>query len=85
MDKITDRDAAKAAKVTSVSKPLARDSLSIKINDHVVFYNIRNELIRGTAKWIGTDKSSDDVIVGIEVVSYHNVNGKLIVRKGYSK
>ena len=84
MDKITDHDVAKAAKVTTIPKPLARDSLPIKINDHVVFYDIRNQLIRGTAKWIGTDKSSNDVIVGIEVVSeVHNVNdSQLIVRKG---
>ena len=74
MDKITDHDAAEAAKVTktpdsSVPKQLARDIIPIKINDHVTFYDKHDILHKGVAKWIGTDKSSDAIIVGLEVVS----------------
>ena len=74
MDKITSYNAAEAAKVTkrpdtSVSKPLARDNLHIKISDHVIFYDKHNNAFQGIAKWIGTNKSNDITIVGIEVVS----------------
>ena len=74
MDKITDYDAAKAAKVTktsgiSASKPLARNNHPIKIDDPVTFFDKFNKLYKGVAKWIGTAKSSDTVIIGIEVVS----------------
>lgn len=73
MDKITNYDTAKAAQITkapdtSVEKQLPEDH-KIKINDHVVFYDIRNEPLRGTAKWIGAVKSTNTKVVGIEVVS----------------
>ena len=72
MDQITNYNAAEAAKVTktpeALSKPLARDDLPIKINDHVIFYDKCNILFRGVAKWIGTNKSAEDIVVGIEVV-----------------
>lgn len=71
MDQITNYNAAEAAKVTktpeALSKPLAKDDLPIKINDHVTFYDKYNTVFKGIAKWIGTNKSAD-TIVGIEVV-----------------
>ena len=74
MDKITNSGAAKAAVLTqtattSAPKPLGEDNNPIRINDHVTFFDISNNLFRGTAKWIGTIKSKDTIIVGIEVVS----------------
>ena len=77
VDKITNGDAVKAAKLTktpdaSAPKPLARYNCPIKIHDHVIFYNKYNKLCRGVAKWIGTSKSNDTAVVGIEVVSTYN-------------
>ena len=72
MDKITDRDAAAAAKVTktpdTVPKQLARDLIPIKINDRVTFCDKYDILYKGVSKWIGTDKSSDVILAGIEAV-----------------
>ena len=74
MDKITNRNAAEAAKVTktpdtSTPKQLARDTIPIKANDPITFCDKHDILYKGVAKWIGTDKSSDTIIIGIEVVS----------------
>ena len=74
MDKITNCNAAEAAKVTktpdtSVPKPPSKNNHSIKINDPVTFYDKYNILYRGVAKWIGTSKSTDTAVIGIEVVS----------------
>ena len=72
MDKITDGSAVKAAQVTetpdALPKPLARDNLLIKANDHVTFCDKYDIHFRGIVKWIGTDESTDKVVVGIEVV-----------------
>ena len=72
MDKITDCGAVKAAQVTktsdTLSKPLGRDSTFIKINDHVTFCDKHDIRFRGIVKWIGTTQSTDEVVVGIEVV-----------------
>lgn len=72
MDKITNSESAEAAKViktpdTALPKPLAEHN--IKLYNHVIFYDKYNKLFRGTAKWIGTYKSNDTTVVGIEVVS----------------
>lgn len=68
----------KAAKVTktpgTLSKPPARDSIFIKINNHVTFYDKYDILSRGIVKWIGTEKSTDKVVVGIEVVRDNTIN-----------
>ena len=70
MDKITDHDVAEAAKVTVTPDTcLPRQLASIKIDDFVTFCDKRDILYRGVAKWIGTVKSSDAIVVGIEVVS----------------
>ena len=74
MDKITDCGAAKAAKVTktpgtSASKPLAKENLPVKINHLVTFFDKYNIVYTGVVKWIGASKLSDEVIVGLEVVS----------------
>ena len=74
LDKIIDRGAAKAAKITkmpgtSAPKRLAKDNLPVKINDFVTFYDKYNTCYKGVVKWIGTCESSDGAVVGIEVVS----------------
>lgn len=74
MDRVTDHDVAVAARVTktpdtAVPNQLTRDNIPIKINDHVLFYDKCNNLFKGIAKWIGTDKSGKTIVVGIEVVS----------------
>ena len=78
MDKITNYNTAKAAQITkasetSVPKQLPEDH-KIKISDHVFFYDRQNILFRGTAKWIGADKSTNTKVVGIEVVSAGTIN-----------
>ena len=69
MDKITDHYVAEAAKVTVTPDTcLPRQLAPIKIDDFVTFCDKNDILYRGVAKWIGTVKSSYDIVVGIEVV-----------------
>ena len=80
MDKLTDSDIVKAAKVTSTSGVSAlialskdKDGTPIRLGDCVMFYDKNNEKLRGIVRWIGTNKSvqpDGTPIVGIEAVSY---------------
>ena len=70
MDKITNRNAAEAAKVMKTPDTSApRDDIPINVNDPITFCDKHDILYKGVAKWIGTDKPSDAIVVGIEVVS----------------
>ena len=78
MDKLTTADTAMAAKITqtaSSSKPPSENSSPIKEGDVVTFYGKNNTRLKGTAKWIGINKSLPDagVIVGIECVSNSSI------------
>ena len=74
MDKLTTADTTMAAKITqtaSPSKPPSENSSPIKERDVVTFYDKNNTKLKGTARWIGYNKSLPDagIIVGIECVS----------------
>lgn len=81
MDKLTDGDAVKAAKVTPTSDASSskapskdKDGAHIRLGHYVMFFDKNNEKLRGIVRWIGTNKSvqSDGTpIVGIEAVSYN--------------
>ena len=83
MDKLTDSDTVKAAKVTPTSDKSALKALSkdkdgtpIRLGDYVMFYDKNNEKLRGIVRWIGTNKSvqpDNTPIVGIEAVSYSQI------------
>ena len=80
MDKLTDSDIVKAAKVTPTSGVSAlialskdKDGTPIRLGDYVMFYDKNNEKLRGIVRWIGSNKSvqpDGTPIVGIEAVSY---------------
>jgi len=73
VDELTDSDPAKAAKVTKVNAtnlPASKSSLladanSIKVSDHVVFYDKCRNLVRGIVKSIG--------ITDVEIETVSNI------------
>ena len=79
MDKLTDGDTVKAAKVTPKSDPSVvksmptdKDGVPIRLGDYVKFYDKLFAKHRGVVRWIGTNKTflpDGTPIVGIEVVS----------------
>ena len=93
MDKLTDGDTVKAAKVTptsgvSASKapPKDKDGNPIRLGDYVIFYNKHNDKLRGIVRWIGSNESvqpDGTPIVGIESVSYNQLIAYLCVTNIY--
>ena len=79
MDKLTDGDTVKAARVTPTSEPSVVKSVSkdsrgdpIRLGDYVRFYNKFNMKQKGIVRWIGNNKSllpDGTPIIGIEAVS----------------
>ena len=55
----------------STPSPVAKDA-PLKLGDGVIFYNERDDPVKGTARWIGVNRvamPSGAMIVGIETVS----------------
>ena len=83
MDKLTDSNTVKAAKVTPTSDksalkalPKDKDGTPIGLGDYVMFNDKNNEKLRGIVRWIGSNKSvqpDGTPIVGIEAVSYSQI------------
>ena len=90
MDKLTDGDTVKAARVTPSSDPLKPsskdgDGAPIRLGDHVKFYDNFNKRQRGIVRWIGSNKSvqpDGTPIVGIEAVSdYETTKGYIHIQQ----
>ena len=81
MDKLTDGNTFKAAKVTPTydsseikSAVTDKNGNPVRLEDCVIFYNKFNKKHRGTVRWIGNNKAiqPDRIpIIGIEAVSYN--------------
>ena len=59
----------------STPSPVAAENAPLKLGNAVIFYNERDDPVKGTARWIGVNRvamPSGAMIVGIETVSSTN-------------